>query len=51
MYAASHFRIPIVEILLNAGANPNLIKERDKTGIGEGKTAFMYAAENFLMIN
>ena len=47
MLAASHFRIPIVEILLNAGANPNLIQERDKIGIGEGKTAFMYAAENF----
>ncbi|KAF3888140.1 MULTISPECIES: ankyrin repeat domain-containing protein [Nostocales] len=50
MYAASYGHIPVIEALLNAGAEPNILSDSDD-GLGEGKTALMMAAESFFASN
>ncbi|MBD2744760.1 ankyrin repeat domain-containing protein [Coleofasciculus sp. FACHB-1120] len=45
MYAANYVHIPVVQILIDAGAELDILSEED--GLGEGKTALMHVAESF----
>lgn len=45
MYAANYVRIPVVQALIDAGADLDILSEED--GLGEGKTALMHVAESF----
>ncbi|MBD1891287.1 ankyrin repeat domain-containing protein [Coleofasciculus sp. FACHB-SPT9] len=45
MYAAHYVRIPVVQILIDAGAELDIVSEED--GLGEGKTALMHVAGSF----
>ena len=46
MYAAREHRVAIVKALLEAGANPDLINDRENDGKGEGFSALMYVVDN-----
>ncbi|MBD1930863.1 MULTISPECIES: ankyrin repeat domain-containing protein [Cyanophyceae] len=45
MYAAHYVHIPVVQALIDAGANLNILSEED--GLGEGETALMHLAGSF----
>jgi ankyrin repeat protein len=45
MYAAHYVHIPVVQALIDAGAELDILSEED--GLGEGKTALMHVAESF----
>jgi ankyrin repeat protein len=46
MYAAHYGHIPVIQALLQAGADPRIVSD-DDIGLGEGKTALMLAQESF----
>jgi ankyrin repeat protein len=46
MYAANYGHIPVIQALLRAGADPNILSD-DDIGLGKGKTALMLATESF----
>ena len=46
MYAAREHRVSIVKVLLEAGANPDLINDRENDGVGEGLSALMYVVDS-----
>ncbi|WP_277879694.1 ankyrin repeat domain-containing protein [Coleofasciculus sp. FACHB-501] len=45
MYAAHYVHIPVIQALIDAGADLNILSEED--GLGEGKTALMHVAGSF----
>ncbi|MBD1896010.1 ankyrin repeat domain-containing protein [Coleofasciculus sp. FACHB-129] len=45
MYAAHYVHIPVVQTLIDAGAELDILSEED--GLGEGKTALMHVAGSF----
>jgi ankyrin repeat protein len=50
MYAAHFGQISVVQALLNAGADPNILSDSDD-GLGEGMTALMQVAGSFFAGN
>jgi ankyrin repeat protein len=50
MYAANYGYIPVIQSLLKAGADPNILSD-DDVGLGDGKTALMFASESFFAKN
>ncbi len=50
MYAANYGHIPVIQALLDAGADSNIKSDNDE-GLGEGMTALMFAAGSFFAAN
>ncbi|MCF4969584.1 ankyrin repeat domain-containing protein [Nostoc sp. CMAA1605] len=50
MYAANYGHIQVIQSLLNAGADPNILSDSDD-GLGEGMTALMQVAGSFFAGN
>lgn len=50
MYAANYGHIQVIQALLNAGADPNILSDSDD-GLGEGMTALMQVAGSFFAGN